>query len=70
MGNYALLHSYEVDLYVEHTQIAEPILVKDNALLTYNKDGENENVVGDRMSGVRETKFDEGEVETGDGENV
>ncbi|KAJ1384703.1 hypothetical protein SESBI_42326 [Sesbania bispinosa] len=70
MGNYALLHSCEVDLYVEHTHIVEPILVEDSTLLTYNKDGENENVVGDGIGGVGETKFDEGEVEQGDGANV
>ncbi|KAJ1410726.1 hypothetical protein SESBI_21749 [Sesbania bispinosa] len=69
MGNYALLHNCEVDLYVEHTQIVDPILLEDSALLTYNKDGENENVEGDGIGGAGDTKFDEGDVEQGDDVN-
>ncbi|KAJ1413468.1 hypothetical protein SESBI_19542 [Sesbania bispinosa] len=60
MGNCALQNNCEVDLYVEHTPIAEPILVDNSTLLTYNKDGENQNVVsgqGDKIGGAREKTF-------------
>ncbi|KAJ1378987.1 hypothetical protein SESBI_47305, partial [Sesbania bispinosa] len=70
MGNYALLHNCEVDLYVEHTQIAEPILLEDSTLLTYKEDGDKENVEGDGISGEGDSKFDEGDVEEGDDVNV
>ncbi|KAJ1413033.1 hypothetical protein SESBI_19963 [Sesbania bispinosa] len=70
MGNYALLHNCEVDLYVEHTQIAEPILLEDSTLLTYKEDGDKENVEADGIGGEGDSKFDEGDVEQGDDVNV
>ncbi|KAJ1414891.1 Transposase, MuDR, plant [Sesbania bispinosa] len=65
MGHYALLHKCEVDLYVEHTQVSQPILLEEGRFLTYNNDDENEKVEGDGIGGAGDTNLDEGEVEQG-----
>ncbi|KAJ1410316.1 AdipoR/hemeolysin-III-related [Sesbania bispinosa] len=64
MGSYVVDNNCEVDMYVEHTQISEPVLLEDSTLLTYDKEGEKEKVVGEG-----DQKIDEGEVEQGEGSN-
>ncbi|KAJ1392951.1 hypothetical protein SESBI_35378 [Sesbania bispinosa] len=72
MGSYVVENNCEVDMYVEHTQISEPVLLEDSSLLPYDQEGEKEKVVssnGDGVFGEGDQKIDEGEVEQGEGGN-
>ncbi|KAJ1440649.1 hypothetical protein SESBI_01715 [Sesbania bispinosa] len=67
MCQYAVDNNCEVDLYVEHTLVSQPVLLEESTLLTFNNEGEKEKeeveqgVLGDQ-------KLDD-KVEEGDGGN-
>ncbi|KAJ1443550.1 hypothetical protein SESBI_00129 [Sesbania bispinosa] len=65
MGNYELEHKCEVDLYVEHTVVSEPMLLDASTLLIANKGGEGEKpdsgTVGG-LDGVGDNNNVEGEI--------
>ncbi|KAJ1381537.1 hypothetical protein SESBI_45087, partial [Sesbania bispinosa] len=52
MGTYALEHKCEVDLYVEHTVIFEPMLLDASTLLIGNRAGEGEKLDSGRVGGL------------------
>ncbi|KAJ1397991.1 hypothetical protein SESBI_31472 [Sesbania bispinosa] len=64
MSNYAMDNNCEVNLYVENTQIVEPVLLEDSTLLTFNKEGDKakveQGVVGDQN--IDEEKVEQGDV--------
>ncbi|KAJ1409994.1 hypothetical protein SESBI_22229 [Sesbania bispinosa] len=68
MCQYAVDNNREVDLFVEHTQVSQLVLLEESTLLTFNNEGEKEKekveqgVVGGQ-------KLDDEKVEEGDGGN-
>ncbi|KAJ1405698.1 hypothetical protein SESBI_25611 [Sesbania bispinosa] len=59
MGNYALEHKCEVDLYVEHTMVSEPVVSSGGTLLIANNGGGGEKPDSGR---VGDNNNDEGGV--------
>ncbi|KAJ1435168.1 hypothetical protein SESBI_05098 [Sesbania bispinosa] len=52
MGTYALEHKCEVDFYVEHTVVSEPMLLDASTLLIGNRGGEGEKLDSGRVGGL------------------
>ncbi|KAJ1394514.1 hypothetical protein SESBI_34090 [Sesbania bispinosa] len=67
MCQYAVDNNCEVDMYVEHTLVSQPVLLEESTLLTFNNKGEKEKeevekgVLGDQKLD------DDDKVEEGDG---
>ncbi|KAJ1435424.1 hypothetical protein SESBI_04931 [Sesbania bispinosa] len=52
MGTYALEHKCEVDLYVEHIVVSDPMFLDASTLLTGNRGGEGEKLDSGRVGGL------------------